>query len=185
MPPLTHRAYFRRFQLNAAQYGEILVAGAFQGRKMGDTQRGYDILVNRESFQNALRAANLDSEPMLISVFGQEVRIQVRSKLLRNPSGNASVVHCKSGDLEAMTHLAVILVRPGSRIPGDDPTEEGQIAHAWLMSRDTAAVLREKKGKEQYIAVNQLTGPSASTGYLLDIRQMLSSEADKSIESEN
>src|SRR5690348_15031762 len=107
MPFLTHRAYYRRFQLNAAQYGEILVAGAFQGRKMGDTQRGYDILVNRERFRDALQEAGLNSGPMLVSVSGQDVRIQVKSKLLKTSSGNASVVHCKSGDLEAMTHLAV------------------------------------------------------------------------------
>ncbi|MGH7176836.1 MAG: hypothetical protein ACREJC_05590 [Tepidisphaeraceae bacterium] len=177
----THRLYFRRYQLNVAQYGEILIAEAFQGKKMGDSQLGYDILVSKGAFRNALRNAGLNLELMRTSPFNDEIRIQVKSKLNETPHGKATVVHCTDSNLKAMTNLAVVLAHPGSRIPGGDSSREGLIIHAWLMTRDKAAALRKKQGQVKYIRVNQLKDV-ASKGDLIDITEMLSWVADARIE---
>jgi hypothetical protein len=179
----SHRYYFRRYQLNAAQYGEILVAEAFHGRKMGDAQRGYDILTPQASFVDALRSAGLRPEQILFAGLSTEIRIQVRSKLAETPAGGkASVLHCKESDLHAMTHLAFVLVHPGSRVSGSDPTQEGQIVHACLMTRAKAAALRQKDGKVQYIRVNQTKCVGGLNDGLVDIKHMLSSVANAQIE---
>jgi hypothetical protein len=179
----SHRYYFRRYQLNAAQYGEILVAEAFHGSKMGDAQRGYDILATQASFVDALRSAGLNPEEMLFTGLSTEIHIQVRSKLAVVPSGGkASVLHCKESDLQSMTHMAFVLVHPGSRVSGSDSTQEGQIVHACLMTRDTAAALRQKDGKVQYIRVAQTKCIPGLNDGLVDIKHMLSSVANAQIE---
>ena len=178
----THRHYFRRYQLNVAQYGEILIADAFQGRKLGDGQRGYDIVTSKGAFIDVLRRAGIGAETTPATTLGEEIRIQVKSKLHETTTGKANVVHCKDTDLNAMTHLAIILVHPGSRVSSGDSTHEGLILHAWLLTRDKAAILRQKPGKEQYIRVNQVKDAVNLNGDLFDIRPMLSSIADARIE---
>jgi hypothetical protein len=113
----THRQYFRRYRLSAAQYGEILVAEAFGGQKLGDSQPCYDVLTTEEKLAAVLEAAG--GSYGVPADRGAEVLIQVRSKLSESRSGKASVVHCKTSDLEGsrrhsgMTHLVVVLLHPG------------------------------------------------------------------------
>jgi hypothetical protein len=142
----TPRHYVRRYQLNVAQYGEILIAEAFHGRKLGDGQRGYHIATSKEAFIDALHIAGIDAETPTPSRLTGQIHIQVKSKLNQTASGRATGVLCKDTDLEAMTHLAVVLVHPGARIPGGDPMNEGLILQAWLLTRDRAVVLRQKLG---------------------------------------
>ena len=178
----SHRDYFRRYQLNVAQYGEIVVAEAFLGKKMGDAQPGYDIVTSKAAFIDALQRAGIGAERMTTFNLNEDIRIQVKSKLNETPSGKASVVHCQDSNLEAMTHLAILLVHPGSRVSGGDPTQESLILHAWPMTRDRAVLLRQKEGKEQYIGVNQVKNAGSLYGDIFDIRQMLSSIVDAQIE---
>jgi hypothetical protein len=84
----THRQYFRRYRLSAAQYGEILVAEAFAGQKLGDSQPCYDVLTTDGKLAAALQAAGVSCA--IPAHRGAEVRIQVRSKLSESRSGRAA-----------------------------------------------------------------------------------------------
>jgi hypothetical protein len=177
----THRQYFRRYRLSAAQYGEILVAEAFHGRKLGDSQPCYDVVTNAGKIADALRGAGVHFD--VSSDRQAEVRIQVRSKLSESRSGKASVVHCKATDLEGskrhagMTHLVVILVHPGDRFGGADGALEGTVQRAWLIPHDAAASLRRKDGAVQYIAVSQLSRDAITAG-VVDVTRLLAAAAD-------
>jgi hypothetical protein len=57
---MTHRDYFRRYKLNAEQYGEILVFEAFGGLKVGDAQPGYDVHVEIAKFREMLLVVGTD-----------------------------------------------------------------------------------------------------------------------------
>jgi len=88
---MTHQDYFRKYRLSLAQYAEILVAQAFDGKKTADGYRGFDV-------ENA-------------KINGRRGRIEVKSKWTKTPGGKATVIHCKENK-RAMTHLAVVLVEP-------------------------------------------------------------------------
>jgi len=181
---MTHRQYFRRYRLSAAQYGEILVAEAFRGQKLGDSQPCYDVLTSAAALVDALHGAGVPYSAL--SGPEAEVRIQVRSKLSESRSGRASVVHCKTTDLEgskrhaAMTHLVVILVHPGDRFDAADGGLEGTIRRAWLIPHEAAAKLRCKKGQEKYIAVSQLAGEHPAEG-VIEITGLLASVAEREL----
>lgn len=178
----SHRDYFRRYRLNVEQYGEIVVAEAFGGEKMGDSQPGYDIRIGVAAFLNALRAAGIDTARMVLDQ-RQEICVEVKSKLSRTSTGNARVVHCSESKLSGkrpkpgrqcagMTHMVVLIVNPGSRA-GDE--QEGHIEHAWLLNAGTAAELRRKPGKAQYISIPQLE----QCKDCLEIAPLLNGAADK------
>lgn len=143
MPVFSHRAYFRKFRLNPEQYGEILVAEAFHGQKMGDAEPGYDVLVSVSDFTAALNEIGVNF-PEMLSVQSDSVRIEVKSK------------------------LAITNSRPED--------EEGEIAGAWLMRIETAQRLRLKKGKTQYVNVNDLKNEPANL--VVNIQSMLANVAE-------
>jgi hypothetical protein len=162
---LTHRDYFRRFRLSVEQYGEILVAAAFRGEKMGDSQRGFDVRISTTDFIEVLKGAMINAgqavvEKMVSPSFGDEIRLEVKSKVSKTNSGGvAYVVHCNESKFEdrtskngiqklAMTHLAVIIVNPASRLESESD-EKGTIQHAWLMTREMAADLRKMKSQSK------------------------------------
>jgi hypothetical protein len=89
----THRQYFERFGLSAAQYGEILVTAAFHGKKLGDTQPCYDVAATVSALKRALQDAGVEPGAVLPGGLDGDARIQVRSKLNQSPSGKASVIH--------------------------------------------------------------------------------------------
>src|SRR5437879_1454205 len=153
MPVFSHRDYFQRFRLNVEQYGEILVAQAFRGLKMGDEQPGFDIKVTKEDFNDGLRRAGIkDGQPILCHP-EVEIRLEVKSRFSQTLSGRAEVIHCSDNKMDGvqrkrtqhlgMTHLAIILVTPGSRA-NLDASEEGLIESAWLLTRDMVAGLRSR-----------------------------------------
>lgn len=123
----THRHYFQRYRLSVAQYGEILVAQAFCGKKMGDTQRSYDIVTSNAVFNAALKSVSTDNPFLPCSDSTEDIRIQVRSKLDGTAYYKASVVHCKEGDLVdgGMTHLVIVLVHPCPHGHGDTQASLG------------------------------------------------------------
>lgn len=170
---MTHRLYFRSYKLSAAQYGEILIATAVDGEKMGDTQRCYDVRADAKGFKHLLGRTEVDATSPLWRLEG-EVRIQVWSKLTHTPGGTASVIHCKKSDFELMTHLAVVLIHPGGK---DNAPLQGTIVDAWLMTSDAAAELRKKKGATDYIRVSQLRTPPLPEG-VVSIRTVLAAAAD-------
>jgi len=151
---------------------------------MGDAQPGYDVCVEPSAFREALRTIGITAPEDIC-----EIRIEVKSKLSRTGAGNASVVHCNDCKLDGriskrgaqrpgMTHLAIIIVDPGSRAAGD-PNHEGRIEYAWLLSAQKARDLRNKKGKTQYISVQQLQKESPSKIFL--IADLLNRAADRKI----
>src|SRR5262245_30546275 len=128
----THRQYFRKFSLNVEQYGEILIAQAFSGKKMGDAQPCYDVAALEENIRDRLLDAGNPRELVeacLSPVKGATARIEVKSKVARTLRSRASVIHCRDHKLEgvrghgAATHFAVILF--------DD---KGAAEHAWFFS---------------------------------------------------
>jgi uncharacterized protein (DUF433 family) len=174
----THRDYFRRYQLSAAQYGEILVAQVFGGQKLGDSQRCYDVEASADSLRQVLRAAGADEGSTLWPHTDDAVRVEVKSKLSRTPSGLATVVHCNDSKFDGMTHLAVVVIEPND---GSESGEEGRIADAWLLTRDAAAKLRPKPGTEQYIGVSQLRGAAAGDG-VIAITSLVAAAAELPLE---
>jgi uncharacterized protein (DUF433 family) len=174
----THRDYFRKYQLSAAQYGEILVAQVFRGQKLGDSQRCYDVEAGADSLRQVLRAVGADEGSPLWPQTDECIRVEVKSKLSRTPGGVASVVHCNDFKFDGMTHLAVVLIEPNG---GSDLGAEGRIADAWLLTRDTAAKLRPKPGVEQYIRVSQLRGATAGDG-VLSITSLVAAAAELPLE---
>jgi|SRR5437867_307274 len=173
---VSHRDYFRRYQLSVAQYGEILVADLFGGEKKGDAEPCFDVVAEATRFQEVLRAREVSPRSSLWPHHSEVVRIQVRSKLSKTPSGVASVIHCKESDIKEMTHLAVIIVHPARRA-GSDSAEAGAIVNAWLLSHDAARELRRKDRKVQYIRVTQLTRDPLPNG-VLDIKSFVAAVAE-------
>ena len=183
MPDFSHRDYFRCFRLNVEQYGEILVAQAFRGTKMGDEQVGYDVKVANSEFVNVLSTAGISFGQNAACVSDDEIRIEVKSKI----SYKAEVVGLRETKLFGlerggrkhlgMTHLAVVLVCPGSR-KSRDPQEEGLIADAWLLPRDLAIDMRNKttrKGKS--LSVKEIRAAMAGDCRMIDIKPLLESVA--------
>jgi hypothetical protein len=151
---MTHRRYFQLSRLSVAQYGEILVAQALAGTKLGDAQPCYDVLVPWERFVDAIRTVHPEAASWPAP--STDARLQVRSKLNKTGSGVARVVQCKETDFKEMTHLIVVLVDAGARTEGGVMDDEGRIEHAWVISAESARRLRQKPGKVQYIAVRDL-----------------------------
>jgi len=152
----THRSYFKRFNLNVEQYGEILVAQAFGGVKKGDAQPCYDVETSDQEVRARLLASGASLEKVdssLSAIQDKMVRIEVKSKLARTPSGVATVIHCSKNKTEGTrkhppaTHFAVIL------FDGD-----GQAEHAWFFATDVAKLLQQ--GKSRYIPVSSLKKPA-------------------------
>ena len=173
----SYREHFRRLPLNVHQYGEIVVTKAFRGEKKGDSQHGYDIETSKAEFICALQRAGMGAEQLAMFDLKEKILIEVKSKLNETSSGKANVVHCGDSKM-AMTHLAVVLVNPGSRVKHGNPAHEGLIVHAWLMTRSKAFNLRPKPGKEQYIRVNQIKEAAVSCPDVFDIKEMLSTIVD-------
>lgn len=183
----THRDYFRMYELSAAQYGEILIAQVFRGRKLGDSHRCYDVAARPEAVKAALSATGTDPHSWLWPKTQDDVRIEVKSKLSQTSSGRASVIWCKDSNLngigstsQAMTHFAVVIVHPGSRARGN-PSDEGRIVNAWLLTRDAAEKMRARPGKEQYIPVSQLAKLPASDG-VISITSLVAAAAEAPLE---
>ena len=185
---LTHRDYFRTYQLSAAQYGEIFIAQVFRGKKLGDSHRCFDVRARPAALKDVLRAAGADEHSPLWPRTEDDVRIEVRSKLNRTPAGGkASVIHCKDSNLDGlrsehspMTHLAVVVVHPGSRGRAH-PAEEGRIIHAWFLTREAAKELRSKPGQEQYIRLSQLATAPSPAG-VISITSLVAAAAEIPLE---
>lgn len=178
-----HQEYFVRFQLNVEQYGEILAAQAFGGRKCGDDQPSYDVEVTNAVAQENLKSLGVDG-PEAHRVLGPDhmLRIEVKSKLSLTNSGKATVIHCSDNKFygvrranrehSPMTHLLFIKVAPQSIAEESNPLA-GQIEAAWLMSRAQAAELRCRgKSTVKYIGVADVES-MGRTGLLLDVRDAL------------
>jgi hypothetical protein len=179
-----HRDYFRLFRLNVEQYGEILFTQAFRGRKMGDEQVGYDIEVTKSNFNEVLGTVGVDLAHSRISALDDPVRIEVKSKISPTiKGGKAEVINVKETKLDGvvrrsqkyqgMTHLAVILVYPGSRA-SRDPEEEGLIEDAWLLPLDRVVSLRNntnRKGKS--LSVKEIRGMIARERDIINIKPLL------------
>jgi len=148
----THQAYFRQFRLSPEQYGEILVAAAFDGTKMGDAQPGYDIEASQPIVRRALRKSGLSLAQVnrVLSLdHGPQLRIEVKSKLARTPAGRANVIHCRNKltgarGQAATTHFAVILF---------DGNLTGLAEEAWLFTHQSARRLQRPETKSGYIPV--------------------------------
>jgi hypothetical protein len=190
MHSFSHRDYFRRYKLNVEQYGEILVAEAFHGDKMGDVQPGYDIRVCNAAFEKALRTVGIDP-PKTAMDETDGIRIEVKSKLSRTGGGRASVVHCNDCKLDGrlskkgiqrlgMTHLAIIIVDPGSRADGDPHQNEGRIENAWLLSAKKAREMRRKDCKTQCIYIQQLRNECSSEDFF-EITRLLNRAANEQV----
>ena len=182
MSHFSHREYFRRYKLNVEQYGEILVAQALGGEKMGDAQPGYDILVDRAQVIKILQRAGTAKKQVksFFEIPTKNVRIEVKSKLSTTKTGQADVVHCGKTKFdgargkEGMTHLAIVIVHPGSRTEGQDPTLEGEVDRAWLLTRRVAKSLRTK-GKSRYIPLGKV---EKSTTEKINIKEILTDVAE-------
>jgi uncharacterized protein (DUF433 family) len=183
----THRDYFRTYQLSAAQYGEILVAQVFRGKKLGDSQRCYDVEAQSDALKHVLAATGADEGSPLWPRTSDVLRIEVRSKLSQTPAGKATVVHCKDSNLNGtastpggMTHLAVVIVHPGSG-GGGGAADPGRVVNAWLLTREAARQLRQKDGRVQYIRVSQLAGGPAPDG-VVSITSLVAAAAEMPLE---
>jgi hypothetical protein len=176
-----HRDYFRHFRLNVEQYGEILIAQAFRGIKMGDEQVGYDVKVAKSDFISVLRTPGL-------CLPDEDLRIEVKSKLSpTSKGGKAEVINlretkitgCERRRQLGMTHLAVVLVRPGSRAKRAND-EEGRIAEAWLLPRAEVIAMRDnttRKGRS--LSVREIIASIArNRDSILDIKPLLELAAD-------
>ncbi len=179
-PAWTHREYFTRFRLNVAQYGEILIAQVFQGEKMGDSQRCYDVETSYEKIRANFAAHGTVQEIVksCLSIFrcvgDGNIRIEVKSKLERTSSGTASVIMCNDGKFDGVkkylpaTHFAVILF-----------DNEGNAKNAWLFTSETARKLRTQT-KSKHISVSSLTKGSPNGEHkLIDISGLINVEASK------
>jgi hypothetical protein len=67
MNSFSHREYFRQYRLNVEQYGEILVADAFRGQKIGDAQPAYDVEVSGDTFVDTLRTIGIDASRSILA----------------------------------------------------------------------------------------------------------------------
>lgn len=152
----THRDYFRRFNLNVEQYGEILIAQVFNGTKKGDAQPCYDVETSDHNIRLRLLAAGVSQETVERCLSGLKdgvVRIEVKSKLAQTPTGRANVIHCSDNKIDGArnhrpaTHFAVVLF---------DGAGNGTAEHAWLFSNERARQLRRMETKSRYIAVPSL-----------------------------
>ena len=160
----------------------------FCGTKLGDSHRCFDVLARPAALRDVLRAAGADEHSPLWPLTEDDVRIEVRSKLSQTPAGGkASVIYCKDSNLDGvgsehspMTHLAVVVVHPGSRGRAD-PAEEGRIVHAWFMTRDAAEGLRSKPGQTQYIRVSQLATETLPAG-VIRITSLVAAAAELPLE---
>ena len=181
--PLTHRAYFCKYRLNVEQYGEILLAQLFKGDNLGDAQRGNDVAVARENFDDVLRFLGVKEKCIVGSDLAPTIRLEVKSKLSETAGGKATVIHCKDVKFDGngnngrafdpMTHLAVVIVRP----------KDGLIANAWLMTRDVAASLRAMHTKSKYSPVSAVErSAQAMKTSILDLTSHLREIADKQLE---
>ncbi len=132
----THEHYFQKYNLSVEQYGEILVTLAYDGKKMPDNCKGYDV------------EAKIDGEP---------ARIEVKSKLANGPNGPAAVVHCSDNKFgsDGMTHLVVLLVSREKNEPS--------VKEAWILSRDDAKKLRRERTESKYINVRHLRKEAEKT----------------------
>ena len=180
----THRRYCSTFDLNAEQYGEILVAQAVAGTKRGDAQPCFDVSTTLELLTASLIGVGVSSAlitPSMLDVEADgDVRIEVKSKLRFAESGEASVIHCadtklsglkrgtgaKETTFPAMTHLVAVFVEPGTF----------EIANAWLLSRSAVARLRTK-GKAPHLPVRAVREAADRTG-IIDIARLLQRVAD-------
>jgi hypothetical protein len=178
MSEWTHRKYFTRFRLNVEQYGEILIAQAFDGAKKGDAQRCFDVETTKDKMIAPLVEAGLskrDSSACLSGLHGGTVRIEVKSKLSHTPTGVANVIHCSDnklfgvGNYPPATHLAVILI--------SDP-ENGKIVNAWIFSRKVAEGLRTQDTKSHYISVSSVKQAATARSGVWDISPLLNRVAD-------
>jgi len=181
----THREYFRRFDLNVEQYGEILIAQLFNGTKKGDAQPCYDIETSDENMRDGLQPTTGISpimvEKCLAGVKGGIIRIEVKSKLVRTQSGIASVIHCSDNKIHgtkkhcAATHFAVILF---------DRERKGVAEHAWLFSTEIARQLRREETMSRYISVASLKVASKnSMDAIVDICALVNETASKSLQT--
>lgn len=176
----THREYFRRFNLNVEQYGEILIAQVFDGTKIGDEQPCYDVETSDEKMQERLFAAGISRESVekcLSGLGGGIVRIEVKSKLARTPTGVANVIHCSDNKIHGArghppaTHFAVILF---------DGEKNGTAEHAWLFSNQIARRLRREETKSRYIAVPSLKEASRDgMDAIIDICSLINEAASR------
>jgi hypothetical protein len=156
MPVGSHRDYFCNYALNVEQYGEILVAGAFGGRKMGDVQPCFDVEVKTADFRTTLSVLGLEPAKLnaLLVPEGDTVRIEVKSKATYTDAKvsvitEGTVINCGDNKLngvsrggttyDPMTHLAVVNVN-----------DDGTFKSAWLLSAEVARSLRTT-GKSPYI----------------------------------
>lgn len=157
----THQEYFRQFRLNVEQYGEILIAHVFKGKKMGDAQPCYDIETTEQNVRAQLLASGTSHETVegcLAGHSGSSIRIEVKSKLAYTPTGRANVIHCNENkfkgrntgkrSFQPATHFAVILF---------DGEGRGRAVNAWLLRTETAQQLRRAETKSRYIPVPSLT----------------------------
>ena len=205
MVPFSHRDYFRVYRLNVEQYGEILVSIAFDGEKMGDAQRGYDIEIPTAKFRDKIKIDDNDTSGMLREEADQ-IRIEVKSKLSltgkpkKGRKRTSEVVPCGDCKLDGklsktgtkhpgMTHLAIVIVQPGSRtgcFPEDCPPEdEGKILHAWLLTNEMAREMRKKSRKDTYISIGKLEKWASSSpppDGVIDIKPQLSRAAESQVE---
>lgn len=171
----SHRAYFQRYRLNVEQYGEILVADAFRGKKLGDGQPCYDVECGAQEVRQSLMGVadlNLVNECVPNGV-DDTVLIEVKAKVTRG----ASVVHCHNNKIEGArsfkgaTHFAVILF-----------DEQGVAAPAWLFPSAVARALRREQTKSRHILVSSLKNPVAAgiaEHRIIDITKIINSVAER------
>ena len=101
----THQKYYQRFQLNVEQYGEILIAHIFEGRKMGDAQPCFDNETTNHKVRANLLTAGASAEAVDACLSGSEadaVRIEVKSKLTYTQTGRANVIHCNENKINGV-----------------------------------------------------------------------------------
>jgi len=176
-PEWTHQRYFRQFRLNVEQYGEILVAAAFEGDKLGDAQPCFDIRASKKAVHGALVSGAVAADQST-ACLGEalELRIEVKSKLSWTGTGRANVIHCRNkfesvrGQPPA-THLAFLLF---------DGAKTGMATHAYLLSCDAAMSLRRMDTKSQYIPVPAVcrAGAAAMPG-IVDITALINGVAQR------
>ena len=192
MQNFSHRDYFRRFRLNVEQYGEILAAHAFLGKKMGDEQVGYDILTTRTATRELLHKHGIPTDSLFFGEDSDEVRIEVKSKLSSTVSGTAEVVHCTNAKVRrtirgkrqhlAMTHLLVVLISPGSRA-NREAGEEGRVSEAWLLTLDQVVQFRDATTRESKCLSVREIRKMAATGSIISVQTLLNSIVDTPLKS--
>lgn len=177
----THRAYFKQYRLNIEQYGEILVAHAFQGEKKGDAQPCYDVEATESNVRVGLQAAGASHtavDKCLAIHADNAIRIEVKCKLACTSGGKVNVIHCRNKlkglrQHAAATHLAVILF---------DGEGNGPVGEAWFFTASSAEQLQRKDTKSGYIPVPAVR-KAASMGKdgLIDIRTLIDDAASRAL----